>query len=779
MGVSVDPSTDELYLVTEFVDGGNLAELIDDHSIKLTWRRVVSYAKDIAAAMTYLHAQNVIHRDLKAANLLIETSADRIKVCDFGLSRRQDMSGLAHMTLCGTDDYMAPEVIMGEEYNEKADVFSYGIVMYELVTRLPPAERHAKDQFRFDTDEFHQSCPPSAPPLLAQVVVDACNSEPDLRLRFTDILEMLDLVRQDAACNDEPILLAFQQDAAVAASAPESDIRSTKVESPVRQSRFATRSRRSVVDESEGSAGASMGSHRAGPQADKGDKQEEAMDELAMLLNDDMGQLTLRLLGKNRKKKISPEVFESSSEESGDGEDADDADGQGASDGDGDDKDVDTADQAAAAAPDDDNTATDQADDDNAKVSKPKSSGKTAKDEDKSDSPAGTPSSKRQKKTKSRRPKKKRTKKRRSKAPTAGTVKAAGPASELLWEALSNTDASEQVTFEAVSKVLDSLLSANGDGASEIVATAVRTPQTDDENGLTLLHAAAAQKFPTVVALLRDAGAKCKAQLAPHRFYPIHTACEAGSPEVVRELLVSSLGRGTLELTNMASETPIMVAMRHAHWETASLLLEEGCSVNTYDAAGRSPMWHIARRGKGTREARELAQQVLDGGGASDRADNEGKTPLFYAITQCDEFVANLLCEYGADLNRYSRYMFSKSDRVREFHDKLVQDWKVHNPGRVKQTLRLGRQRSFLPDNESSKCLNCKADFSPLRRRHHCRVCGNIFCDDCTKKRLPVPALGYDTPVRVCKPCVGVLKQVREEERRAEKKDRKKAKKGK
>jgi serine/threonine protein kinase len=90
--------------------------------------------------MAYLHAgvPPVLHRDLKSANILLDKSYTA-KVCDFGLSRlkahERSMTGN-----CGTVQWMAPEVLANKSYNEKADVFSYGIICWELLTRECPYE---------------------------------------------------------------------------------------------------------------------------------------------------------------------------------------------------------------------------------------------------------------------------------------------------------------------------------------------------------------------------------------------------------------------------------------------------------------------------------------------------------------------------------------------------------------------------------------------------------------------------------------------------------------
>lgn len=73
----------KIYVVTEFVNGGNLSEFLTDQNNDISWRMKLNFAQDCARALVYLHANNIIHRDLKSDNLLV-TENKRIKICDFG-----------------------------------------------------------------------------------------------------------------------------------------------------------------------------------------------------------------------------------------------------------------------------------------------------------------------------------------------------------------------------------------------------------------------------------------------------------------------------------------------------------------------------------------------------------------------------------------------------------------------------------------------------------------------------------------------------------------------
>ncbi|MCL7039707.1 hypothetical protein MKW94_005497, partial [Papaver nudicaule] len=121
-----------LCIVTEYMPGGSLYDFLHKHHNVLGLSLLLEFAIDICKGMEYLHQKNIIHRDLKTANLLMDID-HVVKVADFGVARFQSQGG--EMTAeTGTYRWMAPEVINHQPYDQKADVFSFAIVLWELTT---------------------------------------------------------------------------------------------------------------------------------------------------------------------------------------------------------------------------------------------------------------------------------------------------------------------------------------------------------------------------------------------------------------------------------------------------------------------------------------------------------------------------------------------------------------------------------------------------------------------------------------------------------------------
>ncbi|XP_021771611.1 serine/threonine-protein kinase STY46-like [Chenopodium quinoa] len=128
----------DLCIVTEYMPGGSLYNYLHKNRRALKLSELLKFAIDVSKGMEYLHHNDIIHRDLKSANLLMDT-LQVVKVADFGVARFLHQEGV--MTAeTGTYRWMAPEVINHQPYDQNADIFSFAIVLWELLTAKIPYE---------------------------------------------------------------------------------------------------------------------------------------------------------------------------------------------------------------------------------------------------------------------------------------------------------------------------------------------------------------------------------------------------------------------------------------------------------------------------------------------------------------------------------------------------------------------------------------------------------------------------------------------------------------
>ncbi|KNE72662.1 TKL/LISK/LISK-DD1 protein kinase [Allomyces macrogynus ATCC 38327] len=192
-------------IVTEYVGGGNLDEWI--HGQKpFPWRQRVAFAQDIARALAYLHAQDLIHRDLKGSNLLVSETG-RVKVCDFGFTRLRAKTAdeRKRLTYCGTDAYMAPEIMLCMNLDASVDIFSYGVILLEMISRTN-ADRFRRVMPGFGIDPSSIPVPPDCPRTLLDLALACIADDSSARPSWRTILDTLKMLDIDDEVDDNPML---------------------------------------------------------------------------------------------------------------------------------------------------------------------------------------------------------------------------------------------------------------------------------------------------------------------------------------------------------------------------------------------------------------------------------------------------------------------------------------------------------------------------------------------------------------------------------------------
>uniref|UniRef100_A0A8C2ZMR6 dual-specificity kinase n=1 Tax=Cyclopterus lumpus TaxID=8103 RepID=A0A8C2ZMR6_CYCLU len=129
----------QLHALTEYINGGNLEQLLDSNK-HLSWPTRVKLGSEIASGLAYLHSKGIFHRDLTSKNCLIkcEDNGYTAVVGDFGLAEKipTNQAEVEKLSVVGSPFWMAPEVLRNESYDEKTDVFSYGIILCETIARV-------------------------------------------------------------------------------------------------------------------------------------------------------------------------------------------------------------------------------------------------------------------------------------------------------------------------------------------------------------------------------------------------------------------------------------------------------------------------------------------------------------------------------------------------------------------------------------------------------------------------------------------------------------------
>ncbi|XP_065016995.1 serine/threonine-protein kinase STY46-like isoform X4 [Musa acuminata AAA Group] len=189
IGACVKPT--ELCIITEYMTGGNLYDHLHKQHISLELPHLLKFSIDICKGMDYLHQNNIIHRDLKTANLLLDANSV-VKVGDFGVARFQNQEGV--MTAeTGTYRWMAPEVINHQHYDNKADVFSFAIVLWELATSRVPYDNMTPLQAALGVRQgLRPDIPKDMHPRLAALMQRCWDEVPSKRPSFEEITQELE-----------------------------------------------------------------------------------------------------------------------------------------------------------------------------------------------------------------------------------------------------------------------------------------------------------------------------------------------------------------------------------------------------------------------------------------------------------------------------------------------------------------------------------------------------------------------------------------------------------
>lgn len=171
---------DLAYIAMEFINGEDLEKYIHKGNL-LPMRDVLNIAAQVADALVYAHSNNIVHRDIKPANIMLLKDTGNIKVTDFGIARITSSSKTKTGVILGTPSYMSPEQVKGKRLDGRSDIFSLGVVMYEmLVGQKPFASEDIASLMYQITNEKHSSVReinPKIPPVLEKIIDRALSKD--------------------------------------------------------------------------------------------------------------------------------------------------------------------------------------------------------------------------------------------------------------------------------------------------------------------------------------------------------------------------------------------------------------------------------------------------------------------------------------------------------------------------------------------------------------------------------------------------------------------------
>jgi hypothetical protein len=188
MGITVDPNTKDVVLVMEYLKHGSLEDFVKKNG-PLSAQQQAQIALDVAKGLLYIHSRTpkVIHRDIKPGNILLYDNGKRAKIADFGTARELESGA---NTVFGTHFYTAPEILLEHSYDETCDIYSFGVVLFEMATGSPGLP------LKSETDRVKKINENVKDTKLRSLIVDCCRQDPKKRVTIGQCVEALKVMKK-------------------------------------------------------------------------------------------------------------------------------------------------------------------------------------------------------------------------------------------------------------------------------------------------------------------------------------------------------------------------------------------------------------------------------------------------------------------------------------------------------------------------------------------------------------------------------------------------------
>lgn len=172
-----------VYIILEFADNGEVYKKLKEEG-KFSEEQTAKYIYSLAQALEYIHKNAVIHRDIKPENLLLDKNGD-IKLADFGWSVHTPLH--RRTTLCGTLDYLSPEMVLGQHHDSKVDNWSLGVLTYEFLVGKPPFEAPLQNETYKRISKVQLVFPSGVSKEAENFIRRLLQRDPSRRMRVEDI----------------------------------------------------------------------------------------------------------------------------------------------------------------------------------------------------------------------------------------------------------------------------------------------------------------------------------------------------------------------------------------------------------------------------------------------------------------------------------------------------------------------------------------------------------------------------------------------------------------
>ncbi|HPC84676.1 MAG TPA: protein kinase [Thermoanaerobaculaceae bacterium] len=225
----VDGATGLSYMAMEFIEGRSLRDLLRAGQ-RFAYSEVARIGTALAGGLDYAHSKGVVHRDIKPANILL-TPQGLVKITDFGVARLESSNLTATGQFIGTPNYMSPEQVMGRSVDGRSDLFSLGVVLFEMLTGSRPFVAQSLTEVTYKI--VHEAAPipsrvrPGLPPAFNPIILKLLEKDPERRYgRGNDVARALDALRRVLAGlpGDSPVSVTVPAAGPSSAGAPPASV---------------------------------------------------------------------------------------------------------------------------------------------------------------------------------------------------------------------------------------------------------------------------------------------------------------------------------------------------------------------------------------------------------------------------------------------------------------------------------------------------------------------------------------------------------------------------